>query len=403
MDEQAPIALNAVVVDEVWDRALAEALAQVKGISADVIFMFVNVEFADHIRDIVRIVRQETGTPILLGCSGLGIIGGDQELEDLPAVSLLALSLPGATLQPVRLTPQMVEDATRPQDWHQQLGVKPQDVNSWLIFADPLQMDCESLLDGLAQAYPGTPIVGGLASTDLDDCFTHLFLNEEIYEEGGVALALSGEYTIVPLVSQGCDPIGEPWTITQMQENGLIEGISNRSAYQMLIETFQSLSPDIQRRAQHNLLVGLAADEYQDQYTRGSFLIRQLLGVDRRTGSLAIGALPRVGQTIQFQLRDATSANRDLRTLLAQTKQALGAAQPIAALLCTCNGRGVGMFGMPDHDVSVITSELGNIPMAGLFCNGEIGPLGKRSFLHSFTACLALLVKKTPERPGRIS
>ena len=395
MDEQSPIALNAVVVDEAWDRALAEALIQIKGISADVIFMFVNVEFAEHIADMVRIVRQETGTPILLGCSGLGIIGGDQELEDLPAVSLLALSLPNATLQPVRLTQQMIEEATCPLDWYQRLGINSNDVNGWLIFADSLQLDCEALLDGLSQAYPDIPIVGGLASSDLDNCFTHLFLNEEIFDEGGVALAISGDYTIIPVVSQGCNPIGETWTITQMQDNGLIEGISNRSAYQMLIETFQGLSPDMQRRVQQNLLVGLAADEYQDHYSRGSFLVRQLLGVDRRSGSLAIGALPRVGQTIQFQLRDAASANQDLHAQLGQARATLEGTQPIAAVLCTCNGRGVGMFGMPDHDVSVIASELGNLPLAGLFCNGEIGPLGKRSFLHSFTASLALLVKKS--------
>ncbi|HTI15302.1 MAG TPA: FIST N-terminal domain-containing protein [Dictyobacter sp.] len=395
MDERKSGAQSAIVVDQQWDQALEQALAQVQDITADVVFVFLSSEYEPHYGEIITRIRKELGNPILLGCSGQGIIGTDQELEDLPSLSLLTLSLPDAVLRPVRLTQQLVETCIHPDEWRQQLGIKQEEIHGWLVFADPFQMDCEGLIEGLATAYPDVPLLGGLASGDIEGRYTHVFLNDDVYDDGGVALAIGGPYTLLPLVSQGCEPIGEPWTITKVMDNGLVEGISNRSAYEMLLRTFDSLNTELQKRAQRNLLVGLAADEYQDSFHRGSFLIRQLLGVDRRTGSLALAALPRVGQTIQFQMRDAVSADLDLRELMQSVKLKLGEKRPLAGILCTCNGRGVGMFGVPDHDAGVIARELGQIPLAGLFCNGEIGPIGKKSFLHGFTACLALFIRQS--------
>jgi small ligand-binding sensory domain FIST len=328
-----------------------------------------------------------------LGCGAQGVIGDDQELEDLPAISLLALSLPGACLQSVRFTQEMLNQMHSGRDWYAQLGMQREDVNAWLLFADPYHLDCEQLIDGLTQAYPQVPIMGGLSSGDVDERSICLFHNDEVLEEGCIGLAIGGDYSVFPLLAQGCEPIGETWTITNVLSNGLIAGISNRPAYQMLLETFQSLSTEVQRRAQRNLMVGLAANEYQDSFTRGSFLIRQLLGMDKKTGALAIGALPRIGQTIQFQMRDATSADFDLRSLLIQARQDLTGQQPVAALLCTCNGRGMGMFGIPDHDAGMISRELNHLPLAGFFCSGEIGPIGKRSYLHCYAASLGLLIK----------
>jgi small ligand-binding sensory domain FIST len=231
------------------------------------------------------------------------------------------------------------------------------------------------------------------SSSNADARRTHLFLNDEVFTDGGVGLAIGGPYTLLPLVSQGCEPIGETWTITSVRDN-LIQTISNRPAYDMLVETFKSLPHEVQRRAQRNLLVGLAADEYLETFQRGNFLVRPLIGVERGTGALAIGALPRIGQTVQFQMRDARAADLDLNELLEQVSATLGHQVPIAGILCTCNGRGLDLFGVSDHDARAINRHLGAFPLAGLFCNGEIGPIGARPFLHSFTASLALLIQK---------
>jgi len=357
------------------------------------VLLFASGMFAEYFPEMIRRVRSKTEARVLVGCSAQGVIGSDRELEGVPALSMLTLALPGAVLHAVRFTQEMIEDCTSPHAWHEQLGISPDEVNAWLIFADPFQMDTESLIDGLAGAYPGQPMLGGLASGDVAERRTFVFLNDAVFNEGGVGLAIGGAYSILPLVSQGCEPIGEPWTITRVRGN-LIETISNRPAYDLLMETLQDLPPDMQRRARYNLLIGLAADEYRDSFPRGSFLIRPLVGVERQSRGLAIGAFPRVGQTIQFQLRDAATADRDLVELLGQTCASLGDNRPIAGVLCSCNGRGVGMFGTHDHDASTVARQLGVFPLAGLFCSGEIGPIGVRPFLHGFTASLALVVKQ---------
>jgi small ligand-binding sensory domain FIST len=236
-------------------------------------------------------------------------------------------------------------------------------------------------------------MLGGLASFGPAERRTFVFLNGAVFDAGGVGLSIGGPYTIRPLVSQGCEPIGEPWMITGVQDN-IIQTISNRPAYDLLVETLESLPEEVQARAQNNLMVGLAADEYRESFGRGSFLIRPLLGIDPASGAIAIGAYPRLGQTIQFQMRDPDAADLDLKELLEKTRADLGEQQPVAGILCSCNGRGIGMFGEPHHDARVVASTLGMLPLAGLFCNGEIGPIGSRTFLHGFTASLALFVKK---------
>ena len=394
MDEFSALARGAIAEDEDWERALQKVLEQACDIPADVAFLFASEAYAEHFSEMVRWVRKETGAATLVGCSGQGIIGSAQELEGVPALSLLTLALPRAKLHAVHFTQEMIEDCASPHTWHQQLGITPDEVNAWLIFADPFQMDAERLIDGLAEAYPGRPMLGGLASGDTAERRTFIFLNDDVFDEGGVGLAIGGAYTILPLVSQGCEPIGEPWTITKVRGN-LIETISNRPAYDLLIETLQDLPAEMQRRARYNLLVGLAADEYRDSFPRGSFLIRPLVGVERERRGLAIGAFPKVGQTIQFQLRDAAAADRDLIELLEEARASLSANKPVAGVLCSCNGRGIGMFGTHDHDAGVVARQLGPLPLAGLFCNGEIGPIGMRPFLHGFTASLALVVRKS--------
>ncbi len=395
MEDAKPIARSAIVADEQWDVAVEKVLAEVQGTSVDVALLFASGEYAEHYPAMLRMVQRATGAPILLGCSGEGVIGIGTELDLAPAISLMTLSLPGATLRPVRFSEEMVRRYKTPQQWRAALDLLVDDVNAWLIFADPFHIDCEALVNTLSLAYAGLPILGGLASNDMEEQRTYVFYNDEVFEEGGVGLAIGGPYTLLPLVSQGCEPIGEPWTITHVQNNSMIATISNRPAYELLIETFKQLPSELRRRAQNNLFVGLAADEYLDHFERGSFLIRQLIGVDRQSGALAIGAFPRIGQTIQFQIRDAVTADRDLQERLAQASALAnrGQQQLVAGILCTCNGRGEDMFGVPDHDAGAVAQAFGSLPLAGLFCNGEIGPVGKRSFLHSFTASLALLVK----------
>jgi small ligand-binding sensory domain FIST len=240
------------------------------------------------------------------------------------------------------------------------------------------------------------PLIGGLASGDYRRRATYVFLNDDVYPDGAVGVAIGGAYAVRTVVSQGAMPIGRPWTITEARGNHVLT-IGMRPALDVLTETFEGLSPELQMRAQRNLLVGLAMDEYRDEFQRGDFLIRNLVAIDRESGAISIGAYPRIGQTIQFQLRDPVAADEELKEMLLRTQMELGDQQPVGALLCSCNGRGVGLFGEQDHDARALVERFGALPTAGFFCNGEIGPVGSKNFLHGFTASIALIVPLAAE------
>ncbi|MBI4497250.1 MAG: FIST C-terminal domain-containing protein [Chloroflexi bacterium] len=361
----------------------------------DLALFFASPHFAPHYSEMLQQVRAVTGARLLLGCSGQGIIGKTREAEGIPAVSLLVASLPGADLRPVRITQPLLAELDTPEAWHAWTGADPDATNAWMLFADPFRLDCEALLEALSAAYPGVPVVGGLASSAPTAQRTQVFLHDRAYGDGAVAVAIGRALTIRAVVAQGSTPIGEPWTITGAEGN-VITSIGGRPAYELLVDTLQGLPEELRQRARRNLLVGLAMNEYRDTFRRGDFLIRNLVGADPRTGALAVGALPRVGQTLQFQIRDAQAADDDLREHLAAARAELGEQRPVAALLCSCNGRGIGLFGSAHHDAGAVAEHLGPMPLAGFFCNGEIGPVGDRNFLHGYTASLALLVPSAP-------
>jgi small ligand-binding sensory domain FIST len=218
-------------------------------------------------------------------------------------------------------------------------------------------------------------------------------LDGAVFEEGGVAVAFGGQVELLSVISQGCTPIGETWTITKAEQN-LIHEIANRPAYQVLAETFNSLSAEEQGKARGNLLIGLVVNEYLETFHRGDFLVRNILGGDPNSGSLAVGALPRPGQTMQFQRRDASAATEDMNELLDRLPPRLAGRPVYGGCLFNCTGRGHRLFGHPNHDAGLVQEKAGPIELTGFFCNGEIGPVGLRNFLHGYTASLALFTAK---------
>ena len=204
---------------------------------------------------------------------------------------------------------------------------------------------------------------------------------------GAVLVGMQGGVAIRPLLSQGCRPIGEPLTITGSDAN-LVTALGGKPAYAALAEAFESLPDHEKVRAQGNLFAGLASSEYVEDFKRGDFLIRTILGADAGSGVVALGAYPRVGQTLQWQLRDRWSADVDLRERL--SVQHRRGPQPFASLVFACNGRGTDLFGSPNHDAHALAQTIGKVPSAGLFCNGEIGPVGETSFVHGYTVSMAL-------------
>jgi len=354
--------------------------------------VFMSPKFFPHAKSALEILRVHARIPLLAGCSSAGLIAGAREFENADGLALALYSLPGAELKGVHFTQPQVEEANGAY-WHLETGVEPGHTNGWLVFIDPFHLDSESWIRGWNEAYAPVPTFGGLASGNFSDQTTQVYLNGDVFEDGGVAISVGGGVKLAGVISQGCTPIGESWTLTRVEKN-LIHHIGNRPAYTVLAETFQKLSPDEQRKAQGNLLIGLVVNQYLEDFHRGDFLVRNLIGGDPNSGVLAVGALPRAGQMMQFQRRDAAAATEDMNELLARAKRQFTGATIYGGCLCCCNGRGQNLFGAPDHDAGLVQKQIGPLGLAGFFGNGEIGPVGGKNYLHGFTASLALFVKK---------
>jgi small ligand-binding sensory domain FIST len=354
--------------------------------------VFMTEKFFPHAGEVLELLRVHAQVPLLAGCSSTSLIAGGEELEEQAGLVLGLYHLPGATLQPYRFTQKELDDAFGPSYWHMETNVRPDQTNGWLAFADPY-MDVEGWLRGWNEAYPTVPVVGGLASGDFKAKSIQVYLDGQAYDDGGVAIGIGGDVSVCTVISQGCTPIGDTWTITRAEQH-LIHQIGNRPAYAVLADTYNQLTAEEQRKARGNLFIGLATNEYLEEFHRGDFLIRNLLGADPISGTLAVGAFPRMGQTIQFQRRDAVASSNDITALLTRSHDQLASKTIYGGCLCTCNGRGHRLFGKPHHDAAHVQKALGPIGLAGCFCNGEIGPVGSKSYLHGYTASLALFVNK---------
>ncbi len=355
--------------------------------------LFLTPVFFEHAEKVMEIIRVYARVPLLMGCTSHGIISNGEEIEQRGGFSLSLFHLPGAELDAMALSADQVNEVEDGNSLSQVTGITRDDTNGWLLLADPFHLRGDDWLKPWNSAYCPKPIAGGLASGMPGDFHTFLYLNGTVYKEGLVALSIGGEVTLKSVIAQGCLPIGEVWTITQTEKN-VIHRIGNRPAFEVLVETLNNLPDDMKARAKRNIFAGLVIDEYREEFGRGDFLIRNLIGGDPNEGSIAIGAYPRVGQSMQFQLRDAKAATEDMNEMLLEAKKSLADTVLFGACLCCCNGRGEGLFGEPHHDAGLVQKHLGPLAVGGFFCNGEIGPVGDFTFIHGYTASLAVFVKK---------
>ena len=367
-----------------WRRALGVALdgalAPLDGEAPDLLVLFAGAAYRQDYPRLLAEAADRTRATEVAGCSASGVIAGAREVEQEAAVAALALRLPSGALLSVR---HVASDEVASSGL---AGLPARACHGLVVLADPFSTDVGRLIATLERDYPGVPIVGGLATGFPGAHWTAVFHGAHVAEDGAVVIGLGGSVGLRPIVSQGCEPIGQPWTITDAREH-IVRSIGGRPAYQVLVDTIQALDPSVRGRVSGNLLVGLAMDEYRDEFRRGDFLIRNLIGIDPSSGAIAVAAQPTIGQTLQFQIRDARAADAELRHML----EGVPGGTSAAALLFACNGRGAGLFGGPDHDARTVRDLLGPLPLAGLFCNGEIGPVGAATYLHGFTASLALI------------
>ena len=367
-----PIAAQAV------GEAAGEILERLDGEGCDLAVCFASTHHVGAFEDITPALRNILEPRVLVGGTAVAVVGGSHEVEEEPALAVLAARFDGATLTPVTLRVQETPDGAALTGW----PTFDRPPGSLLLFADPFTFPVDAFLQRVNRDLPDLQIIGGLASAAGSPGGNRLALDGAVVDEGAVGVFVDGGIEVRTLVSQGCRPIGRPYVVTRADRN-LIEELGGKPAIERLQELAAAASEEERELLQRGLHVGLVVDEHKAEFERGDFLVRNLLGADESSGALAVGEQVSVGQTVQFHVRDAGAADEDLRELLTGV-------DADAALLFTCNGRGRHLFAVPDHDAGMVEKLLGPIPLAGAFCAGEIGPVGGRNFLHGFTASLAL-------------
>jgi small ligand-binding sensory domain FIST len=366
--------------------------------ASDLLLLFISYTLVDSFESIVTLLRTSLKPAHLLAVVGESIIGPDQEVERLPAVSALAVSAPGAILHSFHLAQDEWGEVLAEEEFLHLHVAPPASANpdaaplrAFFMFADPFTTPVVQLLDACAQSFPDAPVIGGMASGMQNPGDTRLALDGDIHSSGLIGISFSGDIEIDTLVSQGCRAVGETFVVTKGHQN-VIETLDGKPALAAIEEMVQGLPLlDRQLLANGGLQVGRVIDQGKGTYGKGDFLIRSLVGVRRETGAVLIGDMIRAGQTLQFHIRDARTAHEEMRLLLeGETMLASSRDQPAGALLVTCNGRGTRLFDKPHHDVALTREILGDIPIAGFFAAGEIGPVGNRNFVHGHTAVLAM-------------
>jgi len=354
-----------------------QVLDQLGGDDPDLLVCFASSHFVGALDDAVHALHALLTPRVLLGTTASGVLGGSHEAEDGVGFAVFAACLPGAALEPLALRSEETPDGPTVVGWPE----RAVDAEVLLLAADPFSFPTEAFLRRLDADRPGLKVLGGLASAATRPGGNRLLVDGRIHPDGAAGVLVGG-LGLRTVVSQGCRPVGEAFVVTKGGRN-FVEELGGRPALERLRELADRVDDAERDLLQRGLHVGFVVDEHRADFGRGDFLVRTVVGADRATGAIAVGEQVEVGRTVQFHVRDADAADEDLRALLARESAA-------AALVFTCNGRGRAFFGDPDHDTGVITEMLGPIPTAGMFCAGELGPIGSRNALHSYTASLVL-------------
>jgi len=357
--------------------ALSTGLA---GARADLVCLFVSPHHEDAWRRIADGLRRELPGALLLGCTARSVIAGAEEIEDGPGIAASAAALPGVKLHPFRLEAAGVPELPGPDDAHV------------LLLVDPFGAELDAWIPALDERFPAGTKLGGIASGAARPGGNVLVAGDATARAGAVGLVLSGDLALDAVVAQGCRPIGPPLFVTGARGNVLFE-LDGKPPMEVVSQLFAAASPAEQRLFQGSLFLGIEMEPEQSRFESGDFLIRNLIGADPNTGALHVAAGLEDRRVVQFHLRDAAAAADDLLRRLGRYAEERGR-DAAGALLFSCLGRGRGLYGVPDHDASAFRRALGPVPLAGFFCNGEIGPVEGRTFLHGYTSAFAIFRPK---------
>jgi small ligand-binding sensory domain FIST len=352
----------------------------------DLLTVFFGVRNVPAAPVLVEALRRRLAPACIIGGSAAGVIGADHEIEQGAAVTAVAARLPGVWVHPFLLDHDAWQEALEDPLAFSRLTPGVHGAELVILMADPFSLDIVHVLECFRRHAPDVRIVGGMASAAQRPGGNRLVLNDWVDGTGGVAVALKGAVRADVIVSQGCRAIGPTLVVTEVKGH-IVTALDGQPALERLEQVLRALPDSERERLGQGLYVGRPT--HPSAEGRGDYLIRNLLGADRERGAIAVGDHLRPRERVRLHVRDGASATEDLELLLAP-QEFDGPAG--AAFMFSCNGRGRALFERADADIEVLQAALrGPVPVAGMFCAGEIGPIGGRHFVHGQAASIAIL------------
>ena len=357
----------------------------------DLAVAFVSMEYAEQFDESLAELGEKIGARNFVGITAESIVANESEHEMVPAVSVWAAELPQVSIESMHLRYEHIEDGGAITGWNDISPVAWEDCQAFFLLADPYSFPADVLLHRFNEDHSGVPVFGGNASGANQPDDARILVNSQVHTDGAAAVLVGGDIRIRSMVSQGCRPIGTPMVVTRSEQNEIFE-LGGLTAIEQMKKIFSELPTRDQRAFQQGLFLGRVVNEYQDKFSQGDFLIRNVMGIQPDNQSVVVADYIRPGVTVQFHIRDQETATAEMKQLLAEIREVDNRPElNRSGLLFSCNGRGSRMFDHPHHDAALIRSVLGDIPLAGCFAGGEFGPLAGQNFVHGFTASLAVV------------
>jgi small ligand-binding sensory domain FIST len=355
-----------------WQEAAEACIAQIGRGPASLGFLYVTDLLADHLGDILALFRSRTGIPHWVGTVGIGVCATGREYLDEAAMAAMAGDFEPDSFHVFS----GVASATDVDNVALKCGGAAP--NFAIVHADPYNRHIADLVSRLAGKVESGFLVGGLTSSRRQN----LQVADGVVEGGLSGVSFADNVTVATRLTQGCSPLGPKHQVTASQHNVIIQ-LDGRAALDVFKEDIgETLARDL-NRVGGQIFAGLPIAGSDT----GDYLVRNLVGIDPANRLIAIGELLQPGASVMFCRRDTKTANEDMARMLDSIRKGMFG-RPRGGVYYSCIGRGASLFGPDSAELKMIHETLGEFPLVGFFCNGEIS----HNRLYGYTGVLTLFV-----------
>jgi len=334
-----------------WRQCVDECAQRIGRRGEGLGFVYFTDALVEHASEILEMLRERTGVADWVGTVGTGVLATGAEYQDEAAIAVMVSDL----------------DASSYQVFSGRSPLKAANANFAVVHADPAAPDVAGLVSDLSSKIASGYLVGGLSSSRTRT----VQIANHVLSGGLSGVAFGAEVGVATRLTQGCWPLPGRFRVTACEEN-VIATLNGRPALDVLKDAIGSEKIEV--------LVGLPVPGSDT----GDFLARNLVGVDPKNKLIAISELVEPGSELVFCRRDGAAARRDLERVAGELKRQAQA--PRGALYFSCTARGEHMFGSRGAELGLVRQALGEVPLVGFFCNGEIS----HDRVYGYTGVLTL-------------